>query len=202
MCPDRDLVSAYVDGEVPSPWRERLEEHLRSCPECAALAARYAGLGERLRSELPAGGAEALARGGERLDALLASALSSPAPLPRRALIAGGPWRRSVRLPLPLAAAAAILVLLLGGSTAVLALRQGKASDIRTLASAQIAPPAIAASQPASMEELLQYLNAQGGEATITIKLPTETTFGTAGNPVIMRTVQPVKGTTVGGRSP
>ena len=41
MCPDRGLLSAYVDGEVPSPWKERLAAHLSECPSCAAQAARF-----------------------------------------------------------------------------------------------------------------------------------------------------------------
>ncbi len=71
MCPDRDLVSAYVDGEVPSPWRERLEEHLAACPDCAALAASYKALGDRLRGELVGDESAALARGRSRLETLL-----------------------------------------------------------------------------------------------------------------------------------
>jgi anti-sigma factor RsiW len=211
MCPDRDLVSAYVDGEVPSPWRERLEEHLGSCAKCASLAASYSALGDRLRAEFAADEAASLARGRARLEALLEG---QPEPgergMPRRD--AGGrsdneaprkSWRRSVSLPLPLAAAAALLVLLLGGTTALLALRPSKGTAIQAVASGEIAPPSSQArAQPASMDELLRYLDAQGGQVTLTIKLPNETTFGSAGKPVIMRSGQVLRGTTVGGSSP
>ena len=40
-CPDSDLYSAWVDGEVPSPWKEKLEAHLASCPRCQAQAERF-----------------------------------------------------------------------------------------------------------------------------------------------------------------
>ncbi len=40
-CPDSDLFSAYVDGEVPSPWKEKLEAHIASCRECAERTERY-----------------------------------------------------------------------------------------------------------------------------------------------------------------
>ena len=40
-CPDSDLFSAYVDGEVPSPWKEKLEVHLETCKECNDRAERY-----------------------------------------------------------------------------------------------------------------------------------------------------------------
>jgi len=40
-CPDSDLYSAYVDNEVPSPWKEKLESHIASCPDCRKRAERY-----------------------------------------------------------------------------------------------------------------------------------------------------------------
>jgi hypothetical protein len=43
-CPDLDLYSAYIDGEVPSPWKEKLEAHLASCPSCKAKVEGYRGL--------------------------------------------------------------------------------------------------------------------------------------------------------------
>ncbi len=209
MCPDRDLISAFVDGEVPSPWRERIEEHLASCGDCASLASGYAALGERLRADPLADEAAALARGRARLDALLdrlsAGGDSETSAIDGKVFVVSRKaWRRSVSLPLPLAAAAAILVLLLGGATTLLALRPGKGgAAIQAVASGEIAPPA---SQPraqaASMDQLLRYLDAQGGQVTLTIKLPDETTFGSAGKPVIMRSGQVVKGMPVGGSSP
>lgn len=47
-CPDSDLFSAYVDGEIPSPWKEKLESHISSCESCANRTNRY----ERLHSVL------------------------------------------------------------------------------------------------------------------------------------------------------
>ncbi|MGP1454221.1 MAG: anti-sigma factor family protein [Treponema sp.] len=33
-CPNKELFSAYLDGEIPSPWKERLADHLQKCYEC------------------------------------------------------------------------------------------------------------------------------------------------------------------------
>jgi anti-sigma factor RsiW len=200
MCPDRDLISSYVDGEVPSPWSERLEEHFASCPDCAALAKGYADLGARLRAETGTADASALdqavARGRKRLDELLtALPVKSAPPSP------ASRWRRSVSLPLPLAAAAAILVILLGGTTAALASRPVKSVPMRAVASGEIIPRQ-AQAQPASMDELLRYLDSSEGQVTLTINLPTSSAFGNAGKPVIMRGAQVLSGTTVGGSSP
>ena len=209
MCPDRDLVSAFIDGEVASPWRERLQEHIASCADCTALAASYAALGDSLRAETSAEAAAesaALARGRERLEALL---VGMPTATPALQILGGGPkrarprartaWRRAISLPLPLAAAAAFLVVLLGGATAVFAFRTTKGPEIRAVASGELAP---FKAQPASMDELLRYLDSSDGKVTLTINLPSDTTFGSAGKPVIMRSDQVLRGTTVGGRSP
>jgi len=196
MCPDRDLVSAYVDGEVPSPWRERIDEHLASCRDCAALASSYSALGERLRIELVENEAESLARGRAKLDVLLGGLSAADEGAHSSARGRGESWkdwRRPVSLPLPLAAAAVLLVILLGGATTLLALRPSKTAAIQAVASGVIAPSTPEArAQPASMDELLRYLDAQGGQVTLTIKLPNDTTFGSAGQPVIMRSGQVV----------
>jgi anti-sigma factor RsiW len=203
MCPDRDLVSAYIDGEVPSPWRERLEEHMASCPDCAASAASYSSLGDRLRIE-EAGEGAALARGRARLESILVGMPETATPpralsLARKRSLRRTAWRRSVSLPLPFAAAAALLVILLGGATTMLALKPAKGPSIQAVASGELTP---LKAQPASMDELLRYLNSSDGSVTLTIKLPTGTTFDSAGKPVIMRSSQVLRGTTVGGRAP
>ncbi|UTC64353.1 zf-HC2 domain-containing protein [Treponema sp. OMZ 788] len=40
-CPDKDLYSAYVDGELQSPWKEQIEAHLASCEKCSIVADSY-----------------------------------------------------------------------------------------------------------------------------------------------------------------
>jgi anti-sigma factor RsiW len=200
MCPDRELVSAYVDGEVPSPWRERLEEHVSSCSDCAALAASFVSLGARLRAVAEPGEAAAFARGRARLEALLAempapSTLSSPVLSSAR-----DGWRRSIRLPLPFAAAAALLVLFLGGATALLASRPASPSSPIPAVASGMTDPQLA--KPASMEELLRFLGSNEGPVQVTINLPSGTTFGSAGKPVIMRSNQAAPGAVLEGKAP
>jgi anti-sigma factor RsiW len=215
MCPDRDLVSAYVDGEVPSPWRERIEEHLGSCQSCAALVSGYLELGSRLRAEGIGDESALLERGRARLESLLEGlpAQAEAAALGRHMIRKA--WERRISLPLPIAAAAALLALLLGGTATIVALKPNKDAAIQAIASGEIAQPpsqvkvqsaSLTKAQPASMDELLRYLDANDAQVTLTIKLPSGTTFGRAGDPVIMRSGQTVRpqlnGTTVGGQAP
>ena len=52
MCPERQIISLYVDGELPSPWKEKLETHLESCPACRKTLAAYNYIGENLEDTL------------------------------------------------------------------------------------------------------------------------------------------------------
>jgi anti-sigma factor RsiW len=196
VCPDRDLLSAHADGEVPSPWRERLEEHIASCADCASVMAGYAELSAGLRLGADPLEAAALARGRERLDALLAEMPVRSEPrlsAPRFGL------GRAISLPLPFAAAAAFLVLLLGGATAVLALKPERGNPIQAVASSEVDQHL---AKPASMDELLRFLGSNDGQVQLTINLPSGTTFGSAGSPVIMRSAQATPGAVLGGSSP
>ena len=41
MCPDNTLLSAFYDGEVSSPWKDQIEEHLLVCEKCRAVVESY-----------------------------------------------------------------------------------------------------------------------------------------------------------------
>jgi anti-sigma factor RsiW len=34
MCPDPQILSIYLDGELPSPWKEKMQSHFAKCPIC------------------------------------------------------------------------------------------------------------------------------------------------------------------------
>jgi len=95
-CPDSDLYSAYVDNEVPSPWKEKLEAHIASCPDCRKRTERYRDIKKFL-------GTEAATLSGTELDASFARlATRRKFAEPRPAEI----WTRfSIRVPLPALAA-------------------------------------------------------------------------------------------------
>ncbi len=48
-CPKKDLYSAYVDGEVPSPWKEKLDAHLEICLKCQKIVASYRSLKQKVQ---------------------------------------------------------------------------------------------------------------------------------------------------------
>ena len=112
MCPDHEILSAYFDGEVPSPWDRDIAAHVAGCELCTAAL----GALERTRHVLSE------------------EAVSWRAPMERvrRRILAHEPyermqvpvWRRQISLPAPVAILAATLLLVFGISLAVLATRQ------------------------------------------------------------------------------
>ncbi len=113
MCPDREILSAYFDDEIPAPWKREVSAHVDSCQRCRAI---LAGLEQTHH---------ALAHEDEH-------AWRAPMERVRRRILAHAPlvrprisaWRRQVSLPLPLAILAAALILTFGISLAALAMRQ------------------------------------------------------------------------------
>jgi hypothetical protein len=181
MCPDRELLSAYVDGEVPNPWRERIVDHLRSCPSCTETAAGFIDLGLKLRAEGRIDEDAVLERVRKRLDVEFARHAGRPVVRKGFRLDPYGALSRSVSLPLPVVAAAAVLIVFLAGVTAIGAFRQGSKP---VLAAADMPPMS---AQPTSMDALLQYLDSKDAQVTLTIRLPSGASLENAGSPMIMR---------------
>jgi len=188
MCPDRELLSAYADGEVPNPWKDRIAEHLAGCASCAQAVAGYASLGRRIREEPCPDEAAILARGRARLEQSLERARGS-VPNTRRFAPARLPpawglsWGRSVTLPLPLAAAAG-LAFLIAAAFALSGLLMPAPGSRPALAAAEIESGEM---QQVSMDNILRYLDSQNAQVTVTINLPSEATFSESGKPVIVR---------------
>ena len=105
MAFDPELVSAYFDDEIPSPWKERAADQIQADQESRALLASFEKLRsdiredrERLESELPALEARVFERISETRNALGSQR-------PRK-----GFWKSTVSIPAPAAAAAALVL--------------------------------------------------------------------------------------------
>ncbi len=140
-CPDSDLYSALADGEVPSPWKERLEKHLGSCAECRKKADRYAMVSRHLAVAAPTLSAARLEESFARLCARRNEALAAIATAPRLSPTA---WtHQAIRLSVPafaavLAAAIFLPSILVLGTLA--RANRPNAQDAQSLASLQAIP--------------------------------------------------------------
>jgi len=179
MCPDHQLISTYLDGEMPSPWKEKLEEHLTKCSACKAKFDNYTLLRRLYLEETNEKQQEIAAQ--SRVWRGLTSR--------RRVKPAAGLWQRRVSIPLPAAAAAAVIILLIaviwirGNQTTnnSIAASQPQAADLAGFSFA--ADDEIPVILPdTDFNSLLQFFYSDGTETTI-IRLPESRNFYRTGEP-------------------
>ncbi|MDR0878160.1 MAG: hypothetical protein LBN21_08915 [Treponema sp.] len=189
MCPDHQILSVYLDAELPSPWREKMESHLAQCETCREKLAAYrlvrslefpeAALQQardRVWKNLQAAGSTYPETKGKRF------AETGNARYPETAVF----WRRNVSLPFPAAAAAAALLLI---ALAALWLRlPAGESDTRDTAIAASENLDMRGIAPVSdMSGVLQYLGSKDSGDYVILRLPESRNFMTSGEPAIIK---------------
>lgn len=51
MCPDHQLLSVYMDRELPSPWKEKIEAHVKQCSACGEKLENFKRLQKLLKKD-------------------------------------------------------------------------------------------------------------------------------------------------------
>jgi anti-sigma factor RsiW len=188
MCPDRQILSVYLDGELLAPWKEKMERHLETCPDCR----RRLELWRRLTAEPERGAAEenaaleaAHARVLHRLEGTAA---------PRRGAAL---WRRRVSIPLPAAAAAALALFIALAALAVRRPAEPAAIPTMLLTSGEMDAPAF--SDLTSVVQYLSGANADAGDVLI-LRLPESRNFVSSGEPAIIKAADYARSSRTGRR--
>ena len=108
MCPDREIISAFIDGELDPPWNGTVADHIASCDRCREIRERLEKTRRRLQAETPLDWQAPMERVRQAI-------LARVYPVTHREPV----WRRHVSVPLPVTVLAAVLLLALGVSLAV-----------------------------------------------------------------------------------
>jgi len=190
MCPDRQIISLYHDGELPSPWKEKMESHLETCAECKAALAGYGSLGNMLNDA----DEENILAARERVWKKLVSPelvvsnnkeagfINMPQRYSRKRI-----WNRSVTIPVPAAAAAALIIIAM---LAVGGLRERRSPheamavipdyNMQVVGNEQGMVPMM------DMTSVLQYLSGMDNGDFMVIRLPESKNFKRAGEPALI----------------
>jgi anti-sigma factor RsiW len=174
-CPDREVLSVYFDGELDSPWKEKLETHLETCGPCRARLEAYRLARETFAPGAIPGYAASMERVWNRVAPSFAKAAGPKKPTAGRRF-----WTASVRLPLPLAAAAGLALVL--AVAALAALRIPRAASEPQLAGMHVQD----LTPIQDMASLLSYLDSVDAPDMVIINLP-NTTFKSADEPQMLR---------------
>ena len=176
MCPDKQILSSFVDGELAGRWETVIEKHVFNCSRCREIVDRYHAIDKQLASLTTPN----LSQSKSRVWQLLVAA--------REELILSTPpfWRRRISVPVPALAAAFTLVLVLGFALFFNLYRNGLSTmKITTepsgLTEVQVAAPI------QDMERLLAALESQTGNTEVLIQLPEDSEFLVFSEPVLLK---------------
>jgi len=184
VCPDRQLLSVYFDGELPSPWKEKMEAHIAVCPACARRLETY-------RRHSLAGEAAGLESARERVWQKLEQSNSVDAYPPAKPLAwpsvrrGAAVWQRRVSIPIPAAAAAILLLVALAFLVALRVTNTEGMSAMTFASEAEIETPGII--PVADMEDVLQYLGSRDNGEIIILRLPESRSFVNYSEPSIVK---------------
>jgi hypothetical protein len=181
MCPDRQIICLYLDGELPSPWDGKMETHLESCEECRSALAEY----KSIKTYLSGDKEKALAEAQERVWQKLTAPGLVVSREPRKTMGIDRIWSRNNSLPLPAAVAAALVFVVLVALLGVRGLSQP------SLVQEQIAASGIGLTDNGmvniqDMAGVLQYLSSQDNGDFMVIRLPESRTFSRVGEPALI----------------
>jgi anti-sigma factor RsiW len=203
MCPEPQLLSIYMDGELPSPWKEKMENHLTECSICREKFENYKRVQElfkknthQVRTVVERTEAapvlteqELLETAKEKVWANLASKRHFRSGRARY----NGLWKQKLSIPLPAAAAAAIVITLLAALWVRDSSVNGNGYAGYQLESVERAGFILAAEEEmpgiipaANINDVLQYLGADRPDIII-LQLPESRNFFRAGEPAIIR---------------
>ena len=191
MCPDRQIISLYLDGELPSPWKEKMKDHLESCPKCRAGFAAYSGTKEKLGDLREDTIQAAQDRVWAKLIARDAAAEDwNITPSDNLYVVKRSPriWRGSVTLPLPVAAAAAVLIIVAFFALAGMRGRNPSAPVVQqdSVAALNIGLDDQGIVPVTDMNGVLRYLSSQDNGDFMVIRLPETQNFSRIGDPTLI----------------
>lgn len=186
MCPDKELLSAFFDGEVENPWQSELEVHLKECEHCREIIASFRSLHLVLQEDRQPDCKPAQLRTLERIQHG-----SQIIQLEKSSF-----WKKRLQVPLPMVAAAACLLILFT-STFTFFLGKSSATSNRQIAvadstpriseSIDTEPPLLIGLHDDDLETIIRLIEDRNYSNEVIIRLPEDSSFSMAGEPKFIR---------------
>ncbi|MFP4179036.1 MAG: anti-sigma factor family protein [Spirochaetaceae bacterium] len=194
MCEYEKELSAYMDGELSSEERAGIEEHVKVCGECSERLESLKRLSGISTSAYPS---DSELHTEERMERSMHRIVLALERNPKKKI-----WEGRLSLTFPGAAAAALLLFLLGGLVTLGTGfvfsdpdSSGPDSTVSQSASSHGGVEEIGQTVSTSsgghsreeMEELFRFLSDRGASVEIKIELPTPSNFNVYGEPQLIR---------------
>ena len=202
MCPDKQILSIYLDEELPSPWKEKLETHLENCSACAQEYANLEQLRQIFKNDITVSQncESSAAKIWQKLEYRQKSWSNVSINKFKRAASGKVPntriWQRKLSIPLPAAAAAVIIITLIAvigmrgtqadASNNGMAVQNGNGNGAGTGFSTAAENDMLGNIPAVNISDVLQYLSSDGTDIII-LKLPESQNFYRTGEPGIIK---------------
>jgi len=197
-CPERQIISLYLDGELPAPWKGKMEGHLESCLKCRNILEGYRAVGTVLKNSDHDAPGEPMGTARERVwqkltaPQLIISRDNVPGSMENnkssriRYLAADKIWKKNITLPLPAAAVILILFFALLGFMGLFNPARSSSQMPQEMMMARIVDDQGMVPMQ-DMNGVLQYLSSQdnGGDFMV-IRLPESKRFSRVGEPALI----------------
>lgn len=174
MCPDKETLSAFYDNEIENPWNEQIAEHVKICVECQEKLEGFSALSALLK-----GAEEPVFTTDLKPDLTKGKIIEKPQSF----------WKKRIQIPVPLAAAAVALFLILG-NIIKLPLSTGSAPETPLVAAAITPEPQKKAEhigQYDDLETVIKLMENDDFNNEVIIRLPEDSTFFVSGEPQFIR---------------
>lgn len=136
-CPDKVVFSEYIDGELPSPWKEKLESHVSTCEACSKILKQHSTLKKALTPSTQGESFNYEQSYSKLLNKLHAVKSNQGSNSSSRTTDQSW-WQNSVQIPFPALAAAVLMLFAL--PLAILVFRSGSVSRDNQVAETQQMP--------------------------------------------------------------
>ncbi|MBN1798633.1 MAG: zf-HC2 domain-containing protein [Spirochaetales bacterium] len=184
MCPKDEIISAYVDGEVETPWTEKLKAHFSECAKCKARLKELQSMSQLLKHDKEPDFKPALNRVYKRIyfhssEKSLGSGRQQEKELPF--------WKRRVHIPMPAAVMLSVVLFILfasffffmGQNNTQMA---NKGQELYNTQPIQVTVP-IEGLEAKDLEVLLKLLNNKDFSQEVLMELPEDSQFTVFGEP-------------------
>ena len=184
MCPKDEIISAYIDGEVETPWQDKLKAHFSECSKCAERLREMQSISQLLKQDKEPDFKPVLNRVYKRIyfhssEKRLGSGRRQEKELPF--------WKRKVYIPMPAAVTLSVVLLILFASFFFFVGQNNtqmanKGQELYNTQPVQVTVP-IEGIEANDLEVLLKLLNNKDFGQEVLMELPEDSQFTVFGEP-------------------
>ena len=181
MCPEHEILSAYIDGEILSPWDKHIEQHILSCKACKDKLESY----KKLRTTLSQVSEPDITLPMQRVWNKITQARKN------FHLVKIPFWQKRISLPMPFVALAAALVICIG-FVLVFNTMKPDSSTVNIIThkdDGSMTEVNITANDVKEIEALLKALEKNNTPNEVIIKMPEGSNEFQVGEPELIRAI-------------